>query len=590
MDSRFTLSAGRQPDWVKPSRLPAVWRQCKVIAHIALRTLQNRRQNLRRWQPNTQWQNANIVAEFQSPLWTDGRSEEHILVCGKIQNLRVAARAFNGIEVPAGEILSFWTQVGHPTARRGFSIGREVIAGCIVPTIGGGLCQLSNALASTAVAAGICLVERHRHSALIEGHQPTAPEDATVAWNYVDLRLQSEVDFRVEVELTTTELVVRIRTPKPSVKIPLSIQSDAVEERPVARGCLTCHETTCFRHIAKIPDSSPQTVFLLNETSPELNLWLRQHPNSTQWWHPWSSPRNRMSAWQPPTPSVSKVAYRAAIRRLWRRSQKIGELGAWQAERQRQATDLVDEYRRWLKPTHNSLVVTQSLLVPLWRSGELGGRYYSVYMTEMPVVELQRRLDGAADSVAHQQTSLRDFRVDRQWQLDELAALKNAKQALTAHTEIEQVLENLGVRVKRLPWQLPTLPVTRRQRDRGSRITLTLAASALPRKGAFEVAELARRLRARVLILGSAPTDIEHWNDVEWQTIGYHSDWLSHTDVALLPAVIEHRPRALLQALTAGLPVVATKVCGLPDQPGLHWVSYGDVDELEAVVRSVLIE
>ncbi|TDM08754.1 MAG: hypothetical protein C4K60_04980 [Ideonella sp. MAG2] len=53
------------------------------------------------------------------------------------------------------------------------------------------------------------------------------------------------------------------------------------------------------------------------------------------------------------------------------------------------------------------------------------------------------------------------------------------------------------------------------------------------------------------------------------QHLGWQSDWLQRASVVVLPAVVEHAPRALLQAVAAGLPVVASEACGLQDVKGV---------------------
>ena len=93
--------------------------------------------------------------------------------------------------VPAGETFSFWKQVGRATRRRGFVAGRELREGCLVANIGGGLCQLSNALYEAALAAGFEIVERHAHSRRVPGSRAALQRDATVFWNYVDLRFRA---------------------------------------------------------------------------------------------------------------------------------------------------------------------------------------------------------------------------------------------------------------------------------------------------------------------------------------------------------------------------------------------------------------
>ena len=62
----------------------------------------------------------------------------------------------------------------------GFVAGRELREGCMVSSIGGGLCQLSNALYAAALEAGCEIVERHAHSKVVPGSLAERGLDATV--------------------------------------------------------------------------------------------------------------------------------------------------------------------------------------------------------------------------------------------------------------------------------------------------------------------------------------------------------------------------------------------------------------------------
>jgi hypothetical protein len=129
-----------------------------------------------------------VIAEKHAPLWRELTPAEFPLTAGKVENLRCAARAFQGVEIPAGKVFSFWRQLGRTTTGRGFTEGRELREGCLVPAIGGGLCQLSGLLYQAALEAGLEVVERHGHSRVIPGSAAEKNLDATVFWNYVDLR------------------------------------------------------------------------------------------------------------------------------------------------------------------------------------------------------------------------------------------------------------------------------------------------------------------------------------------------------------------------------------------------------------------
>src|SRR5687768_7254544 len=130
---------------------------------------------------------APLAATSETRLWTETTPEERFLVAGKIHNLRVAIAKLNGVEVAAGETFSFWKQIGRAGRHRGFVVGRELREGCIIPNIGGGLCQLSNGLYDAAIKAGYEIVERHPHTQVIAGSLAEKGRDATVFWNYIDL-------------------------------------------------------------------------------------------------------------------------------------------------------------------------------------------------------------------------------------------------------------------------------------------------------------------------------------------------------------------------------------------------------------------
>ena len=151
-----------------------------------------------------------VLAEVTTPLYSDGDDREQALQLGKVQNLRIAAHAFDGVVVPAGKTLSFWAQLGRPTRAKGFVVGRELRQGCLIPTLAGGICQLSNSLYRAARDAGCRIVERHGHTAPIP-HSPFPPgDDATVFWNYVDLRFEAGQSVRLVCRLSASDLVVRL--------------------------------------------------------------------------------------------------------------------------------------------------------------------------------------------------------------------------------------------------------------------------------------------------------------------------------------------------------------------------------------------
>ncbi|MET3462360.1 VanW family protein [Variovorax atrisoli] len=589
--------------WQPPRRIDAIdfWLRSRLLAtaHALRETL---RPSARRWTEGSgALADAPVLAHCRTPLWTDGRADEFPLVAGKVQNLRVARRAFDAVEVPAGEVLSFWRQLGRPAAWRGFVQGRELRGGCVVPTLAGGLCQLSNALATVASRAGFELVERHGHTARIEQAGEPGPDavDATVFWNYIDLKVRARQAWRLEVELTGSELVLRIRGRGASTVpfVPVTVRrtnddssGDANAAPPVARGCLSCDQTACFRHRPQV-DVGPQglTVALLDTWTPEFARYLREeHPRAQRmqpvpmrlafWRRPAAGWHREPAALAPQAPWTASLR-RALWQRLWAR--RAGRRQASLIDGQRW---LAQAFAARLRPEHTQLVVEQSLLPHLQRLGALDGRSVVVLAGALPMADIERRLDEASRRWPDDAT-LRDFRADASLVRAESLALARASAIVTPHAEVARRLAAPArqAQLRRLEWALPQAgAVVRADADLP---LVVFAASALARKGARELAAALQGWPCRLRVLGSASDD-----DGLWQGIGHvehmnwQGDWLAGAAVVVLPAHVEHAPRALLRAVAAGVPVVASTACGLGALPGVREIAAGDV----AVLRTAL--
>ena len=153
---------------------------------------------------------ATLLAQDAQPLYILTDPRERLLEMGKVQNLRIAAAAIDGLLVQPGDTFSFWRAAGRATRAKGYVIGRELRQGCMIPTVGGGLCQLTNGLSRVAHQAGLQIVERHSHSHQPEGFFIDGATDATVFWNYIDFRFRSPRPVRIGATLTQTHLIVRL--------------------------------------------------------------------------------------------------------------------------------------------------------------------------------------------------------------------------------------------------------------------------------------------------------------------------------------------------------------------------------------------
>ncbi len=577
--------AGSAP-WRVPTRLAALWFTVRVAAHIVLRTCRDLRHPVPRHQRSARLADAPVAAQSRSALWTDGRPEEWVLVAGKVHNLRLACRHFDGLLVPAGSTLSFWRQLGRPSRARGFVEGREVREGCVVPTVAGGLCQLSNALARCAIDAGLDVVERHRHTRRVEGHAaPSDGHDATVLWNYVDLRFVAHSDLRLEAELSADELIVRLRSLAPArsarrgpgTVIPLHPAPGHLAPRPVARGCLTCEETTCFRHQPERAQAQASTAVLLDEWTPELAAYLAEREAGATWLLPWPLRRGG-PRWVAPLSSSMSIARAASLWRAlatrWYTWGPGADAGRRQAAVLAGRHTLAASYARQLRPEHQRVIVEQGLLAPLQALGALGGRQVEVLARELPMAEVQKRLD-AAHARWPGAATLVDFRAAANVVADEAAALQRVVHLVTPHAEVAAQARRRapGLRITQVPWQLPAISAARRSRAMPARPTVVFPASTLARKGADDLAAVLRELNWPLIVPSRGALKMDAWRGIAVRHVG---DWLEPGDLVALPAYVEHAPRAALRALAHGLPVVASTACGLGGLPGVIEVEAGD--------------
>jgi vancomycin resistance protein YoaR len=104
-----------------------------------------------------------------TPLWDEERQEESGLQNGKVQNLRCAVRNLNRIFIPCGETFSSGCRSAKLHRDAATQQGPFVTRRLLMPAIGAGLCQLSNALYAVALDCDFQIVERYAHSQIVPG-------------------------------------------------------------------------------------------------------------------------------------------------------------------------------------------------------------------------------------------------------------------------------------------------------------------------------------------------------------------------------------------------------------------------------------
>jgi hypothetical protein len=566
-----------------PSRGTVAVFRAKALVHRIARAIRDIRAGLRRFDPSDAAGFQLVLGESRTPLWADVAPGERAYQFGKVQNLRRAIRQLDRVTLPAGAVFSFWKQVGRARRRRGFVVGRMLQGGCLVPAVGGGLCQISNALYDVALQAGCDIVERHAHSRTVPG--VAAGRDATVAWNYVDLRFRAPQMLRIEARIRQDQLVVRLLGNVAAAgrhDPPLSPPPSTRRSKPHhPRNCAECGETSCFRHEHPSGHSPGRMAYLVDENWPEFRDYVRRQRDARDVLGlPLNGARWHLARYRWETKGFARVG--AASVATARRALAIRRSPAQGAVRR--AAELAGAERiatvlsRLLTADVKKVCVAQSLLPFLWREGHLAGREVRVLMTRLPMAELQARLDRAW--AAHpDRMSLHDFRAPA-WLVDaEAEALDEAAGIVTPHHDIARLFDRKAIT---LDWSMPAVAPTRSPNPR----LIAFPGPTIARKGACEVREAARVLGLDVVRLGSELEGPGFWGGVS--TRDATPDWLATVAAVVQPAIVEERPRHLLSALAAGVPVIATRACGIAAHDLLTIVPADDPAALVDALRAVI--
>ncbi|HLK59486.1 MAG TPA: VanW family protein [Chthonomonadaceae bacterium] len=596
-----------------PNRPSSAVFWCKASLLKVRRGLQNAVGGIRRHPQAEATDYPFVAAESVTPLWIEEQLAELPLQRGKVQNLRSALRRLNGAAIPTGGVFSFWKQIGKATRGRGYVAGRQLREGCLFPAIGGGLCQLSNALYEIALQAGCEIVERHPHTARVPGSAAAQGRDATVAWNYLDLRFRAPFPFLIEARLTADTLIVRLRTrdaivhseAKPAERrpgsialLPLAPARKSVADE--AHSCATCGMDACFRHrefFAGFKERAPEparseakrsagggiTAYLVDEKGPEFAAYLAQaHCPEDRLCLPLDGKRWKLPRYTWETAGYAYVGD-AALPTLLRslQSRRLGRYGAARLQAQLAGAEaLAQRLAQHLTAEVTYLCVAQSLLPFMWREGHLGGRRFEVLMSRLPLQTLHRRLDAALEAHPERRT-LGEFRAPDWLVAAETEALAEAERLVTPHTEIAGLFSG---RAHRLDWHLPA------QGKIAPGTAIAFPGPTAARKGAYELRAVARTLDREVALCGCELEGEAFWEGVATHRVRREEgrNWLDGVAVVVQPALVEDNPRPLLKALAAGVPVIATTACGLGNLPGVLTVPYGEEEALRAALNAVL--
>jgi vancomycin resistance protein YoaR len=116
----------------------------------------------------------------------------------RAENVEKAARAFDGVMLKPGEILSYNATVGPITAENGWKEAYVIVDGQLVPGVGGGVCQVATTLYGAALRANLDIVERHPHQLAVAYIPPS--QDAAIAQGWQDLKIRNTTNGHILIQ------------------------------------------------------------------------------------------------------------------------------------------------------------------------------------------------------------------------------------------------------------------------------------------------------------------------------------------------------------------------------------------------------
>jgi len=117
---------------------------------------------------------------------------------GRVQrthNLELAMGIVNNTILQPGEQFSLNETVGPRLTEHGYKSAPIFLQGEVVPSIGGGVCQVASTLYNAALLANLKVTERHHHSRPVD-YTPSG-RDATVYYGQIDLKFTNTLKYPI---------------------------------------------------------------------------------------------------------------------------------------------------------------------------------------------------------------------------------------------------------------------------------------------------------------------------------------------------------------------------------------------------------
>lgn len=129
-------------------------------------------------------------------------------VYNRAHNVALAAKTINGTILLPGETFSYNGKLGNTNAAKGYKEATAYVGGKVVPSYGGGICQVSSTLYNAVLYANLEIVERYNHSYAVS-YVP-AGRDATVAYGGKDFKFKNTRSYPIKIVASAKNGVVSI--------------------------------------------------------------------------------------------------------------------------------------------------------------------------------------------------------------------------------------------------------------------------------------------------------------------------------------------------------------------------------------------
>ena len=131
------------------------------------------------------------ISSFSTPIVDDNEN--------RINNIKITCKRISNTIVKPNEEFSFCDVVGQPTSDDGYKEAHAFVNGELTNAIGGGNCQVSTTIYNAAKKIdGVEITERHEHDKPV-GYIEMG-KDATVAYDYLDLKFENHNDFDLKLK------------------------------------------------------------------------------------------------------------------------------------------------------------------------------------------------------------------------------------------------------------------------------------------------------------------------------------------------------------------------------------------------------